>query len=245
MRNHTDFSVFVYMVKSFGRRARYVVVEGCDGVGKSTQIDKLEAFLTQNGFKVLKTKEPGTPLAPLTMELRGIMLDAGKEKDITKIGRELISQTIRSIHLEKVIYPALDRYDFIIQDRGLLSALSYGVACGIELDVLKQLSEVVVASGKKYGVVSPYSLYDKIVYLRTDKVNESFARARGAKQEFEKGDAMENQGSSFNIEVASNFEKFAPLFNKVGAVNVTDLGIDEVFKKVASACLGLDEPIEE
>jgi dTMP kinase len=101
--------------------AKYICFEGTEGSGKSTQTQKLVDYLRSKGYKVLQTKEPGTPLSPLTMELRKIMLDSQYESQLTMTARELISQAIRSIHLERVVIPALSEYDYIIQDRGILS----------------------------------------------------------------------------------------------------------------------------
>ena len=115
------------------RKARYLVLEGCEGVGKTTQVELLTRYLQSKNFSVLQTKEPGTPLSPLTMQLRAIMLDKQYDGELTIPARELISQAIRSIHLNSVIIPALDKYDFIVQDRGMLSGLAYGTACGNSL----------------------------------------------------------------------------------------------------------------
>src|SRR5512135_1519125 len=99
------------------RKAKYICFEGTEGSFKTTNAVMLAKYLEGKGYKVLLTKEPGTPLSPLTMELRGIMLDAQYESQMTMVAREFISQAIRSIHIEKIILPALQEYDFIIQDR--------------------------------------------------------------------------------------------------------------------------------
>ena len=125
-------------------KARYICLEGIEGVGKTTQTDLLVKTLRDRGFSVLQTKEPGTPLVPLTMVLRGIMLDNQYDAQMTRPAREFISQAIRSIHLEQLIVPNLDKYDFIIQDRGVLSGYAYGTACGNSFFALQTLTEQVV-----------------------------------------------------------------------------------------------------
>ncbi len=100
--------------------ARYICFEGLEGTGKTTQCALLAEYLRSKGLRVLLTKEPGTPLAPITMDLRGLMLDKQYDEQLTPLARELISQSIRSIHMEKIIYPAIQVHDYIIQDRGLL-----------------------------------------------------------------------------------------------------------------------------
>ena len=120
--------------------AKYILIEGTEGAGKGTQIEKLVKYLESKGHKVLSTKEPGTPHLPLTMEQRKIMLDDKYSSQMSLKGRELQSQSIRSNHLVKLIKPALDEYDFIIQDRGLVSGLAYGEACGNPLEFLEFIS---------------------------------------------------------------------------------------------------------
>ena len=83
-------------------KARYIVLEGTEGVGKTTQTVTLVNYLERQGYSCLQTKEPGTVHSPLTMELRNIMLNAKYDEQLTTSSRELISQAIRSIHLEQV-----------------------------------------------------------------------------------------------------------------------------------------------
>jgi dTMP kinase len=212
------------------KRAIYVCFEGTEGVGKTTQTQKLVDYLKVKGFKVLQTKEPGTPLAPLTMTLRGIMLDKQYDDQLSAPARELISQAIRSIHLEKVIYPALDEYDYIIQDRGILSGLAYGTACGNSTEFLGLLAAFVVGT-KHFGDVR--ALYDSIIYLKGD-TSSGLKKAQQAKQEFKAGDAMEARGVSFLQKASSNMDEMSKAFNTKTVV-VDGKNIEEVFQDILHA----------
>lgn len=206
------------------KKARYICLEGGDGVGKSTQTELLVSYLKNRGYSVLQTKEPGTPLSPLTMQLRGIMLDSQYEEEITPEARELVSQAIRSIHLQKVILPALSEYDYIVQDRGMLSGLSYGSACGIGNRDLLNLSHFVTSCA-----VNTYSsLYDDIIYLRGDPTI-GLQKALGTKQEFQAGDAMEARGSDFMKDVQDYMDDFAQKYPSLSTIDVDGKNIQEVF----------------
>lgn len=207
------------------KKARWICFEGCEGVGKTTQTKKLVEYLKDKGYKVLQTKEPGTPLSPLTMELRKIMLDAQFDNEMTANARELVSQAIRSIHLEKVIQPALEEHDFIVQDRGILSGLAYGTSCGNDSDWLNELACVVNTINDNYT-----NLYDDVVYLTGD-VSKGLKTAKGAKQEFEAGDVIEAKGSEFMLDVAKNMTNFSKHFN-TKTVNVDGKNIEEVFAEI-------------
>ncbi len=205
------------------KRARYICFEGTEGVGKTTQTQKLVDLLRSQGYKVLQTKEPGTPLCPLTMQLRGIMLDNQYDKVLTRQARELISQAIRSIHAERVVNPGLKEYDFIVQDRGILSGLAYGAACENDPDFIDDMMS--------YIGVAP-SVYDDVVYLRGN-IRDGLAKALGAKKEFEAGDAMESRGLGFLDTANNNMRVMSRRFNTL-TIDVDGKSIDQVFDEIVS-----------
>lgn len=206
---------------------RYIVFEGTEGVGKTTQTTKLVEHLKSLGYSVLQTKEPGTPLAPLTMKLREIMLSNEYDEQLTIPARELISQAIRSVHLEHVVKPALGNYDFVIQDRGILSGLAYGEACGNDIDFLETLSSRV----SETLTDNFYFLYDNTIYLTGD-VSKGLEVAKASKQEFEQGDAIEAKGNAFMEQVSRNMTGMSQSFSNVDIINVDGKGIDEVFSEI-------------
>lgn len=213
-------------------KARYICIEGTEGVGKTTQTKMLVDYLRAKGFKVLDTKEPGTVHAPLTMTLRGIMLDNQYDSQLTMAAREFISQAIRSVHLEKVILPALDQYDYIIQDRGILSGYAYGTGCGNDFNFLNSLSKYVTdTSGIK--VERPGMLYDDVIYL-TGSVNKGLSRALGSKKEFATGDAMESRGNTFLSKVSDNMNTMSKDF-KTKTINVDDKDVYQVFNDILAS----------
>lgn len=219
----------------FMKKARYICLEGTEGVGKTTQTQLLVDTLRAQGFSVLQTKEPGTPLVPLTMVLRQIMLDNQYDAQMTRPAREFISQAIRSIHLEQLIVPNLDQYDFIIQDRGVLSGYAYGSGCGNSLELLRRLAvENVSAAMPNY--VQPEKIYDTVVYLKGDSL-KGLAMAKAAKQEYAAGDAMESRGNDFMTQVSKNMDFMSESFNTV-RIDVDGKSIEEVHNEILKG-LGL------
>ena len=216
-------------------KAKYICFEGTEGVGKTTQTQKLADYLKSKGYKVLQTKEPGTILSPLTMQLRGIMLDRQYDEQLTAPARELISQAIRSIHLDKIVVPALLECDFVIQDRGILSGLAYESACGNDLDRLISLSEYVTENARMF---LDDGIYDDIIYLKGD-TSAGLKKALSAKKEFAAGDAMEAKGDSFLQTVSSNMDELSQSFNTT-TIEVDGKGIDEVFSEILRA-LNIEE----
>ncbi|GAA8968636.1 dTMP kinase [Helicobacter pylori] len=104
----------------------YVVLEGVDGVGKSTQIG-----LLKDRFKnALFTKEPGG--TKMGESLRRIALN----ENISELARAFLFLSDRAEHVESVIKPALKEKKLIISDRSLISGMAYSQFSSLELNLL-------------------------------------------------------------------------------------------------------------
>ena len=97
----------------------YILFEGIDGAGKSTQIARLAAAYPQ----AIVTKEPGG--TKLGENLREILL---KENDLDKRAEILLFLADRAEHFSKIIKPNLDK--MILSDRGFVSGMAYALAGG-------------------------------------------------------------------------------------------------------------------
>jgi thymidylate kinase len=167
--------------------------------------------------------------------LRGIMLDNQYDSQMTRPAREFISQAIRSIHLEQVIVPNLYKYDFIIQDRGILSGYAYGTACGNKFENLNSMAIQNIDSATDFAC-SPERIYDSVVYLKGDSL-KGLAKAKAAKQEFAAGDAMESKGNDFMTQVSFNMDYMSETFNTV-RIDVDGKSIEDVHAEIMNS-LGL------
>lgn len=220
------------------KRARYICIEGIEGVGKTTQTQKLVDHLRSLGYNVLQTKEPGTNHLPLTMKMRELMLSNEFDAQLSKSAREFISQAIRSIHLEKLIAPSMHEYDFIVQDRGILSGYSYGVMCGNSFEDLRRMTKI-----NMYGLLAasdhafypevqyiPESIYDRVILL-TGNIEKGLSNALRSKKEFAAGDAIESRGLNFMQDVAELMDTYSGMFNTV-KISVDDKSIEQVHKEI-------------
>jgi dTMP kinase len=177
-------------------------LEGGEGCYKTTTTKALAEYYRDKGFKVLETKEPGTQHLPVTMKLRELMLSNEFDNDLTPAARELISQAIRSIHIEKLIIPAIlkDEYDLIIQDRGVFSGRIYATACGISGDHIENLEDFIMEDFYQRWDI----LYDHVFVFHNEG---GLKTATEAKNEFGVGDAMESRGDAFHEHVNNSFMK--------------------------------------
>lgn len=207
-------------------RAFHICFEGTEGCYKTTNAKALADSLRASGKLVLETKEPGTSHLPLTMILRGIMLDSKYESEMTRQARELISQAIRSIHTTRLITPALEKYDYIVQDRGILSGIAYGVACGNHKKEIESLLNFIY-EGEVQG-------YDLIIYLKGE-VETDLKRALAVKQEFKTGDAMEGRGLNFIKEVEGYFYDLIKVRDDVVIIDVVNKSREEILHEIIHA----------
>lgn len=102
-------------------KGKFITLEGIDGAGKSTQLIWLTEFLRTRGHKVLITREPGG--TPLGEQLRELLLD--NQQTMHAETEALLMFAARREHLDKVIYPALARGDWVISDRFTDASFAY------------------------------------------------------------------------------------------------------------------------
>ena len=100
---------------------RFVVLEGGDGSGKSTQLPRLAEWLRGRGLEVVVTREPGG--TPLGQTLRALVLEG--EDSIDPTAEALLMAADRAQHVAEVIRPALARGAWVLSDRHVPSSLVY------------------------------------------------------------------------------------------------------------------------
>jgi dTMP kinase len=117
--------------------ARFVVLEGGDGSGKSTQVPRLAEWLSGRGLEVVVTREPGG--TALGQSLRALVLDGVDSMDPT--AEALLMAADRAQHVAEVIRPALVRGAWVLSDRHVPSSLVYqGVVRGLGADAIESVN---------------------------------------------------------------------------------------------------------
>jgi dTMP kinase len=95
-------------------RGLFITVEGGEGVGKSTNIEFLQAHLAALGVEVVATREPGG--TRLGEELRALLVEP-REEPMTPLAELLMIFAARAQHLSQVIEPALAAGRWVLCDR--------------------------------------------------------------------------------------------------------------------------------
>jgi len=194
----------------------FIVLEGGEGSGKSTQVALLAARLRAKGHDVLETFEPGS--TPLGARVRELLLHGDRVLDArTEL---FLVAADRAEHVNELIAPALERGDVVVCDRFSPSTLAYqGAARGLDLAVVQAVCDVA-----EHGVAP-----DVVVVL---DVSDEVARGRAP----ESPDRVEGAGDAFHAAVRTAYRDLAPGF---GWVLVDANGpIDDVEAKVWAAVAG-------
>lgn len=120
------------------RSGLFIVFEGGDGAGKSTQAALLASRLERADRHVLRTREPGGTV--VGEKLRGLILDHGNGT-VDARTEALMFAASRAAHVEQVLLPALNEGTDVICDRYIDSSVAYqGVGRGLGTDKVLALN---------------------------------------------------------------------------------------------------------
>jgi dTMP kinase len=178
-------------------RGRFVVLEGIDGSGKTTQLEALRQWLPSSGLmppgaRVIVSREPGG--TALGQALRDLLLHPPGEAAPAPRAELLLYAADRAQHVETVLRPALDAGDWVLCDRFTGSTWAYQ---GYGRDLMKSMIRDLefLATG---GLQADLTLWLDV------PLTESIRR-RGRQPT----DRIEMEGKSFVMLVAAGFAVMA------------------------------------
>lgn len=182
----------------------FIVFEGADGCGKSTQLNLLSEYLESLGIDFVKTREPGGCL--VAEEIREILLSKD-EKKMEGITEAMLYAAARAEHVRQVIKPALNEGKLVLCDRYLLSSLAYqGYGRELGVEAVRKINEPAVDG----------CLPDLTVFINVPPEN-AFKRMNEQKIQ----DRLEREDMSFHDRV---FRGFTELSNSENVLNIDAKG---------------------
>jgi dTMP kinase len=197
---------------------KFIVLDGPDGAGKSTQLASLADFLRQTGVELVRTRDPGGTV--IGDRIRQILLDRSHEK--MSIACELmLYMASRAQLVAEVIAPALRAGCCVLCDRYISSTVAYQGAGGADVEAILSAARVAV------GDVWP----DLTVILDIDPA-AGLARLTGAK------DRMEAKNLPFHRRVRELFLKQAADHPQRFAVLDASAGTEEVQRRLRETIAG-------
>ncbi len=197
-------------------------IDGGDGTGKSTQIERFCAWLQSQGHDLVTCRDPGS--TPLGEAVRELLLNR-HDLSIHRRSEMLLYMAARAQLVEEVIRPALDAGKTVVSDRYLLANVVYqGHAGGLDVDTLWQVGHI----------ATDYLIPDLTIVL--DLPSEAAAARLTGEL-----DRMEKQGEAFHAGVRQGF--LAEAERQGNHIKVVDASrsIDEVAAEIqatAEAAMG-------
>ena len=154
------------------KQGLFIVFEGQDGAGKSTQIEALAAFLRDAGRDVVLTREPGG--TPIAEKIRQVLLDR-ENAGMSAACEAYLYAAARAEHVDKVIVPALQRGAVVLCDRFMLSSVAYqGYGRGLGAEQIRKLNALALKGVKPdctfYLSLDPQLGLSRIAARQADRI---------------------------------------------------------------------------
>jgi dTMP kinase len=122
-----------------GRRGRFIVLEGPDKSGKSTQAKLLVRHLRRKGVVLLHTREPGG--TGLAEAVRSVLLDPRHQVD--PLAELFLYEASRAQHTREKILPALKKGSWVLCERYSLATMAYqGYARRLSMSIIRTLDRI-------------------------------------------------------------------------------------------------------
>jgi dTMP kinase len=169
-----------------------IAFEGGEGAGKSTQVRRLQEWLTEEGLVARSTFEPGA--TPSGGRIRAILLDPASA-GLSPRSEALLYAADRAQHVHDVLRPALDAGEVVITDRFVDSSLAYqGAGRTIPMDDVRSISRW-----------ATQGLQPDLTVLLDLPPEVGLARARGRSA----ADRLESESLDFHLRVRRTFTALA------------------------------------
>ena len=197
---------------------KFIVIEGIDGCGKTTQIKEISTWLPNSGLmekqsRLVKTREPGG--SDFGLKLREILLDNNEIIHPDPLTELLLYSADRSEHISKVILPALNKSDWVISDRFSDSTLAYqGFGRGLDKTIIKQL-ENIVCQGLKPDLTIFLEIPPKISIARRRNKTPDRIESEGIKFLEKVDEGFQIIAKEKNWEIISASQEVAKITDKI------------------------------
>lgn len=192
---------------------RFIVLDGMDGAGKSSQVGPLAEWLAARGRAVTTCRDPGS--TAVGDAIRAILLDR-HDLQLAPTAEMLLYMAARAQLVAEVVAPALARGEWVVSDRYLLSNVVYqGHAGGLDPETLWRIGAV--ATGGRQP--------DVTIVLDVDL-------ATAARRLDRPLDKLENRGHAYRERLRAGYLAEAARRPDAIAIVAADAGIDEVAERI-------------
>lgn len=193
------------------KQGMFITFEGADGCGKSTQLNLLKDYLTNKGFNIIVTREPGAK--GLGEEIRKLLLHY--DGYISPKCEAFMFLADRAQHIDTIIKPAVEKGEIVLCDRHTDSTIAYqGYGRGEDISKLEYLNNLATSN------------FTPDLTLVYDVDIETAIQRRGDDR-----DRMEQAGKDFQIKVQNGYRSLAKLYPDRIKIIDAKYSIEDVFEQ--------------
>lgn len=202
-------------------RGLFVTLEGPDGSGKTTILERVNALLIDKGIEAVLTREPGG--TKIAEKIRDVILDT-KNEGMSDRCEALLYAASRADHTENLIMPAIERGELVLCDRYVLSSLAYQGAG-------RQLGTKDVWSINQFATAG--QMPDVVIFFDVDPLTVLNRKAETTEQ-----DRLEVAGDAFHTRVYEGYQEALTFAENVHIVDarqsieaVTEAVFDIIYRE--------------
>lgn len=194
------------------KKGKFIVLEGPDRCGKSTQAKLLYNYFISQGYDVVLTREPGGTAT--AEKIRQIVLEPGL--DVRPMAELLLYKASRAQHTQEKIIPALQDGKIVICERYTMSTCAYqGYARGIDLKLIHTVNDI-ATTGLKPDLT--------VVFLMSDK----YFSSRG---EYLFADRLEREDMQFRQNMRQGYKNLVSTTENAYLIDA-DADVDGIHQQV-------------
>ena len=221
MKYHVGFDIDL---KKNLHEGKYIVVEGIDGSGKTTQVEKIAEYFRSKGKNVIQAREP---------RKTGVIGDIiqkvlNRKLKMSEFAFQYLFATDRVLSQEEVVIPALKRGDIVISDRCFWSAVVYGILDRTGGDYDYEKADFLLTAHSILSMYHQFIVPDYTFYLKTslDTVLSRIKKKDDVKEIYEDREKLGK--------VINGYSWLSTKFNKEMIVINGEESVDDVTKEIIS-----------
>jgi len=199
----------------------FITFEGIEGSGKTTQIRRLERYLTRKGIHCKVTREPGG--CPISEKIRKILLNPD-HREMVPLSELFLYEASRAQHVKEVIEPLLAKGGVVLCDRFSDASIAYqGYGRKLDPGLVKRLNQL-----------SSQGIKPHVTFLLDCPSDLGLKRAvqRNQAQRKEKEERFEREKIHFHHRVRRGYLFLAKIEPHRVKVIDTRQGEDKTFEKI-------------